>query len=388
MSNVASLANPLMRKIGPSLDRTAQPANRNIPAGTVVVSADTHWEVNEDIFLAGFPAHLKDKAPRIWFDKYWRMGFPDAAQAIKIGESAERAAIRSFTPGVGDMKVRLDHLKTEGVDKEIVYPQSLLFFVGHKDREVQQLIWRTYNEYIARTSRECGGRFYGVGVFSNWWDPTQAEAAMQQIVDLGLRTFMIPIYPKAVDGSDLSYGDAPMDRFWSVIAEAGLPVGLHVTENFVPGARGGMGSTITMSYNHFRKPLTQMIFGGVFDRHPNLKVVFAEGGLSWVLPALQDAEMVFDTYGNGDLLDPIKERPTTYWQNNCYATFQNDLLGLRNLDYIGAGNVMWSNDYPHSEGAFGFGPASIQSVLDATTADQARMILGGTAMKLYRLNEA
>src|SRR5262245_22899937 len=128
-----------------------------------------------------------------------------------------------------------------------------------------------------------------------------------------------------------------------------------------------------------------MIFGGVFDRPPDLKVVFAEGGLSWVLPALQDAEMVFDTYGNGDLLDPIKERPTTYWQNNCYATFQNDLLGLRNLDYIGAGNVMWSNDYPHSEGAFGFGSASIQSVMDATSPEEARMIVGGTAIELYKL---
>jgi predicted TIM-barrel fold metal-dependent hydrolase len=291
----------------------------------------------------------------------------------------------SFTPGVGDMKVRLDHLKAEGVEKEIAYPQSLLFFIGHKDREVQELIWRTYNEYMARMSRESGGRFYGVGVFSNWWDPSKAEAAMQQIVDLGLKTFMIPIYPKDADDKELSYGDVPMDRFWSVAAEAGLPVGFHVTENFTPGARGGMGSTITMSYNHFRKPLTQIIFGGVFDRHPNLKVVFAEGGLSWVLPALQDAEMVYDTYGNGDLLDPIKERPTTYWQNNCYATFQNDLLGLKNLDYLGAGNVMWSNDYPHSEGSYGMGRDSTQAVLDATTSDNARKILGGTAMELYKL---
>ncbi|RYD92835.1 MAG: amidohydrolase, partial [Sphingomonadales bacterium] len=246
--------------------------------------------------------------------------------------------------------------------------------------------WRAYNEYIARISAENPGRFHGVGIFSNWWDPAGAEAAMRQIVDLKLKTFMIPIYPgKDVEGRQIVYGDAPMDRFWSVVAEAGLPVGFHVTENFVPGARGGLGATITNSFNHFRLPLMQIIFGGVFDRHPDLKVVFAEGGISWIMAALQDAEMVYDSYGNGDLLDPIEHRPTHYWQNNCYATFQNDLLGLRNLDHIGADNVMWSNDYPHSEGGFGYGPASIQAVIDATSPEQARRIVGGTAIDLYKL---
>ncbi len=385
MSQLISLANPDMADIGPSLDRTAQRANPNLPAGTVVVSTDTHWEVTEDIFYEAFPASMKELAPRVWFDKYWHMGFRGAEQAIRLDAIAERAAIRSFTPGVADMTVRKAHLATEGVAREIVYPQSLLFFVGHKDRAVQELIWRTYNEYIARMSVENPG-FYGVGIFSNWWDPRGAEAAMRQIVDLGLKTFMIPIYPgKDVEDRQIVYGDVPMDRFWSVVAEAGLPVGFHVTENFMPGARGGLGATITNSFNHFRLPLMQMIFGGVFDRHPELKVVFAEGGISWLMAALQDAEMVYDSYGNGDLLDPIEHRPTHYWQNNCYATFQNDLLGLRNLDHIGADNVMWSNDYPHSEGGFGYGPASIQAVIDATSPEQASRIVGGTAIDLYKL---
>jgi predicted TIM-barrel fold metal-dependent hydrolase len=383
MSALVSLANPTIKGVGPSLERKLRGRNPNLPAGAVVVSSDTHWEVCEDIFYEAFPQRLKDQAPRVWFDKYWRMGSPGAAEAVKLGESAERIAVRSVTPGLADMDLRRVHLEAEGVDMEIVYPQSLLFFVGHQDREVQALIWRTYNDYIARVSREGAGRFYGVGVFSNWWDPAQAEGAMRQILDLGLKSYMIPIFPKTADGKEISYGDVAMDRFWAVAAEAGLPVSFHVTENFAPGSRGALGAAIANATNHFRKPLAQMIFGGVFDRHPSLKVVFAEGGISWVLPALQEAEMVFDSFG--DLLDPIKERPTFYWQNNCYATFQNDLLGLRNLQHIGADNVLWSNDYPHSEGAFGYSAATIQAVLDATTVDEARKILGGTAIQLYGL---
>lgn len=383
MNDVLSLVNPAMSGIGPSLERTAQDANPNLPSGTVVVAADTHWEVCEDIFYEAFPDRLKEQAPRVWFDRYWHMGYRGTAEAVKTDEAGEQVAIRCLTPGITDLDIRRKHLRIEGISKEIVYPQSLLFFVGHQDREIQQLIWRAYNDYIARVSAEAAGSFHGVGVFSNWWDPAAAEAAMQQIVDLKLKSFMLPVFPKTAEGKEISYGDVAMDRFWSVAAEAGLPVSFHVTENFMPGTRGALGIAISNASNHFRKPFTQLIFGGVFDRHPDLKVVFAEGGISWVLTALQDAEMVIDSFG--DLVEPLKHRPSYYWQNNCYLTFQNDLLGLRNLAHVGTDNVMWSNDYPHPEGAFGYSGDSIQSVLDFTTPEQARRILGGTAVDLYRL---
>ena len=102
--------------------------------------------------------------------------------------------------------------------------------------------------------------------------------------------------------------------------------------------------------------------------------------------ALQDAEVLYDTFGNGDIIEPLEHRPSHYWHTNCYATFQNDPLGLRLLDVVGAERVMWATDYPHSEGSFGFGRSSVRAVIDATSADEARAILGGTATKLFKLN--
>lgn len=116
-----------------------------------------------------------------------------------------------------------------------------------------------------------------------------------------------------------------------------------------------------------------------------LQVVFAEGGISWVPPALQDAEVLFDTFGNGDIIEKLEHRPSHYWHNNCYATFQNDPLGIRLLDVVGAERVMWATDYPHSEGSFGFGRSSVKAIVDATTPDQARAILGGNAAKVFNL---
>jgi predicted TIM-barrel fold metal-dependent hydrolase len=173
-----------------------------------------------------------------------------------------------------------------------------------------------------------------------------------------------------------------------VAADAGLPVNFHVGEAFGFEHRGGLTTAVFVGIAPFRKPFSELVFGGVFDRHPNLTVVFSEGGIAWVPPALQDAEMLYDIHGSGQLMEAIALRPTDYWRRNCYATFQNDLLGLRQLDHVGADRVMWAADYPHLEGSFGHGWSSRQSVSDATTPENTRKILGGTAAEVYNLHKS
>lgn len=56
------------------------------------------------------------------------------------------------------------------------------------------------------------------------------------------------------------------------------------------------------------------------------------------------------------------------------------------LPTIGPDRVMWSADFPHQESSYGFSWTVIQEVLDSTTDEEARMILGGTAQKLFGLD--
>ena len=388
--SVASLQNPIMR--GVKLSGERQPQERHggqLPEGLLMISADSHWEVSRDIFHERFPERLRDKAPRVWFDRYWHVGYPGVLESYGTPSPAlDEALARTVPSGVWDMTLRRAHMDAEGVQKEVVFPQSLLGFIRYQDLEVQEWLYRVYNEHIAECSNESAGRFNGVGICSNWWDPRRAREAVSQIVQLGLKTFMLPVSPgKNPGGKDLNYADPEMDPLWKASADAGLPVNFHVGENaLIQQGRGALGTYMMTALAPFRKPLGQLIFGGVFDRYPDLKVVFTEGGISWIAPALQDAEMVYDTFCS--LLDPpLLHRPSDYWHSNCYATFQNDRLGLESLRYIGADRVMWANDYPHTEGSFGYTWSSVQSVLDTVdSADDARMILGATAAALYQLN--
>jgi predicted TIM-barrel fold metal-dependent hydrolase len=268
---------------------------------------------------------------------------------------------------------------------EVCFPNTLTAFVRYPDLEVQENMYRVYNDYMVSRMAEASGRCVGVGIFRNWWDAGQAEAAMRQIVDLGLKTFMLPCTPGTFGGKALSWADPEFDRMWAVIAEAGLPMCFHVGEGLDLEHRGAIGANNMVLMASFRKPFGQLIFGGVFDRNPGLRVVFVEGGIAWIPPVLQDAEHMYDSFGNGDLIDRIAHRPSWYWRNNCYATFQKDPLGLAQIELIGADRVMWGSDYPHSEGTFGYGRSAIQAVADAVAPDAARQILGGNAARVFGL---
>lgn len=65
--------------------------------------------------------------------------------------------------------------------------------------------------------------------------------------------------------------------------------------------------------------------------------------------------------------------------------FQIDPLGMGQLDYIGADRIMWATDYPHSEGAYGYGRTSVRAIVDAVD-DDARAILGENAIRVFKLD--
>lgn len=374
-----TLANPLLDGIAGINDRPMPEGPVGLPAGIEVISSDNHWMVTEDVFFENFPAHLKDSAPRIWHDGYWRIGKREGKQVWSADPSVQNAVIRANLQSAWSHDNRRAHLAAEGIEAEVVYPQSLLGYFD-PDPEVRMWIARIYNDHIAEQGR-INPTFHGMGLFSNWWDEAGVEASMRQIVDLGLKGFLVPLKLRDGANEEISYADPAMDRFWAVAEEAGLPVCFHIGEPLKPGTRAALATGTLVAMAPFRQPISQIVFGGVLDRHPSLQIVFAEGGIGWVLPWLQDAEAMFDAYS--EIIERPEHRPGHYWRNNCSATFQLDALGLSHLDVLGADRVMWASDYPHTEGTFGFSAQAMQSVIDQIGTEDARLVLGGNAKRIF-----
>ncbi len=379
----ATLANPLWNGVAGINDRPLPDGRENtgLPAGLTVISADNHWMVTQDVFFENFPAHLRDAAPRIWHDEYWRIGKREGKQVWSADPAVRNAVLKANLQSAWSHENRRAHLAAEGIAAEIVYPQSLLGYFD-PDPEVRMWIARIYNRHIAAQGA-INPTFHGMGLFANWWDEAEVEASMREIVDLGLKGFLMPLTLRDGANEEISYADPAMDRFWAVAAEAGLPVCFHIGEPLKPGSRAALATGTLVAMAPFRKPISQIVFGGVLDRNPALQIVFAEGGIGWALPWLQDAEAMFDAYA--EIIERPLHRPGDYWRRNCSATFQLDPLGLDRLDVLGADRVMWASDYPHTEGTFGFSAEAMRAVVDQIGEANARLVLGDNAARIFRL---
>lgn len=379
------------RDLGMAVNRQPQSGKVEIPPGTTIVSSDGHLNVIEDLWYERrdrAPAHVRDRLPRIAYDEpngVWQIvldGKP--AFTHPVAQQVVRSVQRE---GSYDIPKRVAELEAEGVSKELAFPNTVSMLFAYPDLEVREWMFRLYNEFLGVLQKRAPGRFFGVGVLP-WWDAKVAAEVLAEAKAHGLKTMMIACnLGNDAKGNKLFVSGDTMDAVWAVIEKAGLPICFHVGESLEPASPvNGMAvrAITTFSCVAFRRIFAELTYGGVLDKYPGLRIVFAEAGLHWIPGMLQDAEMVYDTYG--ELTGRPEHRPTEYWSRHCYATFMIDPAGMALLDRIGADRVMWSNDYPHNESTFGYGWAAIKAVVDATSKEDSRKILGETALNLFKMN--
>ena len=99
-----------------------------------------------------------------------------------------------------------------------------------------------------------------------------------------------------------------------------------------------------------RRPMWQLMLSGVFDRHPNLKLMLTEVRLDWIPATLRHLDAVYET-SRTDL--PAKRTPSEYWQSNCLAgaSFIHK-AEVEMRDEIGLETIAFGRDYPHPEGTW------------------------------------
>jgi predicted TIM-barrel fold metal-dependent hydrolase len=128
-----------------------------------------------------------------------------------------------------------------------------------------------------------------------------------------------------------------------------------------------------------------MIWGGVCERHPKLRVGFLESGGGWIAPWLDRMDRHFDDQGFND--SGLKTRPSEIFRQQCWISFEPVEGSLRVLaDYVGPNKIMWATDYPHPDGFFPGAPKMIAKQLEGLSDETKRGVMAGGAMGFYGLN--
>ena len=150
----------------------------------------------------------------------------------------------------------------------------------------------------------------------------------------------------------------------------------------LPVARAAAAAGITAFQINMANILTSMIFGGVLERYPRMRLVLGEAGIGWIPYVLSRMDAEWEDQFK-DL--SLKMPPSDYWKRQCWATYQTDPIGIKLLDELGADKVMWGSDFPHPDGVWPDSREYIARELGHLPADVRRKVVCENAGRLYGL---
>jgi hypothetical protein len=127
-----------------------------------------------------------------------------------------------------------------------------------------------------------------------------------------------------------------------------------------------------------------LLWGGAFQRWPDLKVAFSEGGIGWISFFLDRCDRHYQNQiwiGH----DFGGKLPSEVFREHCLACFVTDPTALKVRHDIGMDIIAWENDYPHSDSIWPDAPESIYAEMTAAGCTDAEMeqITWGNMARFY-----
>jgi predicted TIM-barrel fold metal-dependent hydrolase len=359
-----------------------------------LVSADSHVVEPGDLWTSRLGARWGERAPRVVVGHGGQPGAhfvcedvpPFGIAAFSGADVAPdelpahfSAGYEKVRPGGWDADARLRDQQRDGVVAEVLYPSLALQLFRIRDPEFQTATFRAYNDWLAEFCARAPARLAGVALIP-LHDIAAGVAELERARRLGLRGVLI--WSSAPD--DRPYSDPSYEPFWAAAEAAGMPLSLHLGTGAVPlaGTAGNLAVAYMFTHHAAQRSIAQMIFGGVLEHHPALRLVSVENDIGWIphyLERLDHAGAKFSAF----IPTRLPLRPSEYFRRQISATFQEDRIGLRLRDAVGVDNLLWASDYPHTDSTWPHSRGVIaRDFADLPDAELSRIVCENAA-RLY-----
>jgi uncharacterized protein len=383
--------------------------------GTLVIDADSHWTEPHDLFTRVAPARVRDRVPRVeevegiptWVFDGHVLGQATAAAVIGRDGRKESAdiglnqwSIDDIHVGAYDPKVRLEVLDECGIDAQIIFPSTIglggqdLGMV--EDQDLCRLVIELYNDQMAEIQADSNDRLLPMPLMPAW-DIDTCIAEAKRVGALGARGVNMTSDPQDLGAPDL--GDRAWDPFWETCTEHQLPVHFHIGASVTamtfygkyPWDSHAMDTKLaicgSLLFIGNARVVTNLILSGMFDRHPDLKMVSVESGVGWVPFILETLDYEMSENAPTELAK-LEKMPSEYFRSNLYATFwfENNRNKLPELiDAVGEDSILFETDFPHPTCLYPNPLASVAAKMATLAPEVQKKIYGENARKLYRL---
>jgi predicted TIM-barrel fold metal-dependent hydrolase len=366
-----------------------------------LISADDHMDlcyIPPGMWQERVPAQWRERAPRVargergpvWVREGEVWGTWGSKRADKrkvvfdlvgLPEEPEPGVFRPASP-----RYRLADMDADGVEAHVIYNFLDWPFT---DQTLKAECLKAYNSWLAEEFCVADrDRLIGLPTLPAH-EAEEAAAELQRVQKLGLRGAIFDVF-----GAVLPIFDAAWERLWAAAAESGIALSVHIG-----GGCHTLGPRGPRSYGTWQhaaraavgcvqldEVLATVIFSGILERHPNLKLVLGESSIGWVPFVLERLEFEYRNYGHiADFAGRLP--PTEYFRRQVYVTFQDEVLGVQQIPAIGADNVMWASDYPHADGTYPHSEAAVERIFAGVAPEIRHKATRENARRLYDISE-
>ena len=298
---------------------------------------------------------------------------------------------------------RLKELESDGIVAEVIFPNTIPpFFEGSslllrppakEDFDRRWAGLKAHNRWLADFCADTPGRRAGIAqIFMNDVDVAVEEIKWAH----GAGLFGGVLVPGIPPDSGLPPMNAPeYEPIWQVCADLDMPVNNHAGSagpDYGPYASSTAVLIFEMAWFSHRMFWT-MVFGGVFDRHPNLKLALTEQSSGWVPAVLKMMDHYYmrfltpgtaESHFGGEMAKTLSMKPSEYWSRQCFAgaSFFRPVECALRYD-IGVDNIMWGQDYPHTEGTYPYTREALRNVYAELDSEEVAKMVGGNAARVY-----
>jgi len=287
--------------------------------------------------------------------------------------------MKDRAPRLSDIAVRLKHMDRMGIDIQAVSPAPNQTYYW-TDPGMGAELARAVNERIAQIAAQWPDRFVGLGTIP-LQDADLAVAELEfAIRKLGLKG--VEINP-SVNGMDLTDARLSLEKFFTKAQDLGALIFMHPI-GFTQGERlmdhyfnNVIGNPLetTVAASH-------LIFDGVMERHPRLKVVLPHAG---GYLAHYWARMDHAWKARLDCRTVLKKKPSRSLEQFYFDTITFDPTMLKQLiERFGADHVLLGTDYPYDMGVED--PVGFINKVKGLNPKDKNAIMGGNAARLLGIS--
>jgi predicted TIM-barrel fold metal-dependent hydrolase len=362
-----------------------------------IISSDSHVAENADAF-AQIDPKFRDRAPRqIEHEKLGAAMVLDGVpmpvpmgMLIAAGRKPEEIphfALRwdELNAGGWDPKARLDAQDLDGIHAEVLYPSVGMVLCNHPDIDYMKACLDAYNRWLAEFCATSPSRLIGIGL-SAVRSVEEAVEDLRAIKAAGFKGAMLPGFPSLED-----YDQPLYDPLWEAAVDLELPISFHILttrgSNFEDqGFLRGPPINKFMGIIRGNQDLMGMfVFGGVFERHPKLKLVCVEADAGWVPHYMYRMDHAFKRHRFWLQAGGIERLPSEYFKESIYVTFQDDMVTTHMSDLVNMRRIMWANDFPHSDSTWPWSQQVIAELTRSLSEEETRWLLHDNVAELYGL---